>query len=156
MTKQTEALKLALEGAANYIDAFGGDSRKYRQALAEQPAIKQDLTPEQNQCKFPLCHNEDYQQALAEQIKRELYTGETAQQQEPVKACVTGQCPCKSECDSAQCCLYTSPPAQRKPLTDEQIEKVWRRVQANDFHDCVPPFARAIEAAHGIKENNHD
>ena len=48
--------------------------------------------------------------------------------------------------------LYTSPP-QRKPLTDEGIEAVWKRVQANDFHDCVQPFARAIEAAHGIKEN---
>lgn len=58
--------------------------------------------------------------------------------------------------------LYTSPPAQeivcstglchyRKPLTDEEIETVWRSVQANDFHDCVKPFARAIEAAHGIK-----
>ena len=46
--------------------------------------------------------------------------------------------------------LYTSPPA-RKPLTDEEIETVWRSVQANDFHDCVKPFARAIEAAHGIK-----
>ena len=33
-----EAMKLALEGAANYIDALGGDSRKYRQALADQPA----------------------------------------------------------------------------------------------------------------------
>ena len=43
-------------------------------------------------------------------------------------------------------------PPQRKPLTDEQIETIWRRVQANDFHDCVQPFARAIEAAHGIKE----
>jgi hypothetical protein len=29
-----EALKLALEGAANYIDVLGGDSRKYRQAIA--------------------------------------------------------------------------------------------------------------------------
>ncbi len=29
-----KALDLALEGAANYIDALGGDSRKYRQALA--------------------------------------------------------------------------------------------------------------------------
>ena len=59
---------------------------------------------------------------------------------------------------------YTSPPAQefvcstglchyRKPLTDEEIETVWRSVQANDFHDCVKPFARAIEAAHGIEEN---
>ena len=37
MTKTQEALKLALEGAANYIDVLGGDSRKYRQALAEQP-----------------------------------------------------------------------------------------------------------------------
>jgi hypothetical protein len=48
--------------------------------------------------------------------------------------------------------LYAHPP-QRKPLTDKQIEQVWKRVQANDFHDCVQPFARAIEAAHGIKEN---
>ena len=48
--------------------------------------------------------------------------------------------------------LYTSPPT-RKPLTDEQIETVWRSVQANDFHDCVKPFARAIEAKHNIKEN---
>ena len=39
----------------------------------------------------------------------------------------------------------------RKPLTDEQIETVWRSVQANDFHDCVKPFARAIEAKHNIK-----
>ena len=45
----------------------------------------------------------------------------------------------------------TSPPAQPQPLTDEQIETVWRSVQANDFHDCVKPFARAIEAAHNIK-----
>ena len=50
--------------------------------------------------------------------------------------------------------LYPSPPAQRKPLTDEEIEKVWRRVQANDFHDCVQPFARAIEAK--LKEKNSD
>jgi hypothetical protein len=47
--------------------------------------------------------------------------------------------------------LYTSSPSQRKPLTDEEIETVWRSVQANDFHDCVKPFARAIEAAHNIK-----
>ena len=46
--------------------------------------------------------------------------------------------------------LYTIPP-QRKPLTDEEIEDVWRKVQANDFHDRVQPFARAIEAK--IKEN---
>jgi len=42
-TKHIEALKLALEGAANYIDALGGDSRKYRQALAEQPAQQEPV-----------------------------------------------------------------------------------------------------------------
>jgi len=36
MTTQTEALKMALEGAANYIDVLGGDGRKYRQLLAQQ------------------------------------------------------------------------------------------------------------------------
>lgn len=50
--------------------------------------------------------------------------------------------------------VYTTPqPAQRQPLTDEEVETVWRSVQANDFHDCVKPFARAIEAKHNIKEN---
>jgi hypothetical protein len=39
-------------------------------ALAEQPA---------QQCKWPICQSEEYQQALAEQIKRELYTGEPVQ-----------------------------------------------------------------------------
>jgi hypothetical protein len=47
--------------------------------------------------------------------------------------------------------LYTSPPAQRKPLTDEQIEEM-----ANDFEEgyvfLYRSFARAIERAHGIKE----
>jgi hypothetical protein len=52
----------------------------------------------------------------------------------------------------ALCGPYVTPP-QRKPLTDEQIEDAWRKVETGDFYDCVQPFARAIEAAHGIKEN---
>jgi hypothetical protein len=40
MTKD-EGLRLALEGAANYIDVLGGDSKKYRQLLA-QPAPVQE------------------------------------------------------------------------------------------------------------------
>ena len=35
---------------------------------------------------------------------------------------------------------------QRKPLTDEEIEQMWERTGDYDS------FARAIEAAHGIKE----
>jgi hypothetical protein len=37
-------------------------------------------------------------------------------------------------------------------LTDEDAEEVWRNVQTSDFHDCVQPFARAIEAK--LKEKN--
>lgn len=68
----------------------------------EQPA---------QQCKWPTCQSEEYQQALAEQIKREL-VGEQ--------------------------------PAQRKPLTDEQIIKCWGQV-GGIRHGYVT-FARAIEA----------
>lgn len=48
--------------------------------------------------------------------------------------------------------LYTPPqPAERKckPLTDEQIKEMWS--QYNPLHG-IASFARAIEAAHGIKE----
>ncbi len=54
--------------------------------------------------------------------------------------------------------LYTTPPAaQRQPLTEEQIDDIWNRycdemgeASINDAYD----IARAIEAAHGIKEKN--
>ena len=77
---------------------------------------------------------------LAAKAAREYYGAATPPAAKPVQefTCSTGLCHYK---------------AQRKPLTDEEIEKVWERVQADDFHDCVQPFARAIEAAHGIKEN---
>ena len=44
---------------------------------------------------------------------------------------------------------------QRKPLTDEQIEKLLDAVIADKkTKDQIGDFARAIEAAHGIKEKN--
>jgi len=45
--------------------------------------------------------------------------------------------------------LYTKP-QQRKPLTDEQIKAI--RVACGDPLAIHIEFARAIEAAHGIKE----
>ena len=47
------------------------------------------------------------------------------------------------------CLLYTTPP-QRKPLTDEQIAKI-ASTPAAVVGSYVHTFARAIEAAHGIK-----
>ena len=44
--------------------------------------------------------------------------------------------------------LYTSP-QQRKPLTDEEIDFLWQNTSPYYDHQ---DFARAIEAAHGIKE----
>ena len=49
--------------------------------------------------------------------------------------------------------LYTSPPP-RKALTDEEIKELYG--DDDNFRmtkKCVVAFARAIEAAHGIKEN---
>jgi hypothetical protein len=42
--------------------------------------------------------------------------------------------------------LYTAPP-QRKPLTDEEIFEIHKQVDSMQYLT----FARAIEAAHGIK-----
>lgn len=51
--------------------------------------------------------------------------------------------------------LYTTPP-QRQPLTDEQVWDAYMEISAE--FDCnvidLVEFARAIEAAHGIKEKN--
>jgi hypothetical protein len=56
-------------------------------------------------------------------------------------------------CDGALCtakkgCVALSNPPQRKPLTDEEIFKVHKQVDSMQYLT----FARAIEAAHGIKE----
>jgi hypothetical protein len=48
--------------------------------------------------------------------------------------------------------LYTHPP-QRKPLTDEQMKKIWYAMQNIMGWYSFQEIARAIEAAHGIKEN---
>ena len=50
--------------------------------------------------------------------------------------------------------LYTSPPAQRKPLTDEEIEQCMKQAYSTAQGRLLErAFVRAIEAAHGIKEN---
>jgi hypothetical protein len=48
--------------------------------------------------------------------------------------------------------LYTTPP-QRKPLTDEEMKKIWYALLNIMGWYSFQEIARAIEAAHGIKEN---
>jgi hypothetical protein len=50
--------------------------------------------------------------------------------------------------------LTTPPAAQRKPLTDEQMWNLWNSCGVDEMNQREAfAFARAIEAAHGIKEN---
>ena len=49
--------------------------------------------------------------------------------------------------------LYTTPP-QRKPLTDEEMKKIWYAMQNIMGWYSFQEIARAIEAAHGIKDKN--
>ena len=49
--------------------------------------------------------------------------------------------------------LYTSPPAQRKPLTPEQVKKAMMDAKLHYCGEVDLLLTEAIEAAHGIKEN---
>lgn len=86
-------------------------------------------------------------------------------QQEPVATWLGTDYEAHRQC-FAQLCdlepgtdLYTSPPAQRKPLTDEEIWKFWwSRPEVPDGEDDsmeaeFVAAVRAVLAAHGIKEN---
>ena len=63
------------------------------------------------------------------------------------------------ECRCIKCGAWNTTPPQRKPLTDEQMREVLRTCQSDAVELLrnrwlyVKEFARAIEAAHGIKEN---
>ena len=69
-------------------------------------------------------------------------------EQEPVAWITKTGSVWKTKWDDSDIPLYTTPP-QRKPLTDEQIAELCRSLPATQY---TTAFARAIEAAHGIKE----
>ena len=138
MSKKDEALKLALEALEwiNRVNAMDFEyQRKAREslnaiyeALAEQPAQQQE----------PL----EYWNAVEGWVKIDEV---------------------REHFDSVGCgTIYKTPgdgrvpltTAHRKPLTDEQIEDIWADCPADwDDKINVLTLARAIEAAHGIKEN---
>ena len=55
------------------------------------------------------------------------------------------------ECRCIKCGAWNTTPPQRKPLSDEEIGAILEDINA--FGTRLYTFARAIEAAHGIKEN---
>ena len=77
----------------------------------------------------------------------------TPSEQEPVT--YTGNGTAGREADVRPTGFFFQMPPQRKPLTKEQIRAIAygdMGTDANEFRDFVLPLARAIEAAHGIKE----
>ena len=164
MSKQTEALKLALGALENRNGHWGSSSRELkeraitalREALAEESSGTEQPAQQcwkcgdmdsafQAKCSVPAC-------GMKEQPAQ--------QEQEPVAWAESDEngniCWDGDECFADDHAwlerpipLYTSPPAQRKPLTEEEIIKCWG--QASGTRHGYVAFARAIEAAHGIK-----
>ena len=160
-----EAMKLALEGAANYIDTLGGDSRKYRQALAEQKSgINQVIelydSPHQSSQQEPVVwmyvnkstHETKFQKHMRDFVDHSLWS-EVPLYGEPL-ANHELQCVCGAVWlgDELVHLPDKRPPAQRKPLTDEQIASMIVKMNGNEPTALFwRDLTRAIEAAHGIK-----
>jgi hypothetical protein len=82
---------VAEERMQNYIDELEQENRLLRARNDRLEAESQKLR--ENSCRFPLCQTEEYQQNLAEQIKRELYTGSQPTQEQIVAgAKALGKC----------------------------------------------------------------
>ena len=102
----------------------------------EQPAIKQDLTPEQPAQQEPVAWRWRMSDVHPDiwNHSRDAHPG--ALRKEP---------------------LYTSPPAQREPLPPEWINDCVREAEETTAPDsdfgCFEWLVRKVEAAHGIKEN---
>ncbi len=70
----------AEERMQNEIDELEQENRLLRARNDRLEA--ESLKLRENSCRFPLCQTEEYQKDLAEQIKRELYTGSQPTQQQ--------------------------------------------------------------------------
>jgi hypothetical protein len=66
-------MSTAEERMQNEIDELEQENRLLRARNTRLEA--ESLKLRENSCRFPLCQTEEYQKDLAEQIKRELYTG---------------------------------------------------------------------------------
>ena len=151
MSKQTETLKLALNKAFqlgqrywSWADSeYSSHWKKADAAKAEFDQLVRD-TINAALAKQPAQQQEPVAWVLewtfnGEERGRRLYDDET-------------HCVFDAENDGGVCkpLVYgdTSPPAS-KPLTDEEIESI--NVKFAGSRDLARLFARAIEAAHGIK-----
>lgn len=155
----TVALKLALE-ALGHFEKAGLATLKTIDAIT---AIREVLALSESSTKC-----EETSHAQPDVDRRSTESKETFDQQEPVAWGVdwgkAGDIACVSiikrlpndviEVVAVEYApySYTTPP-QRKPLTDEDLETMAEKYVTNCYFDTLK-YARAIEAAHAIKEKN--
>ena len=154
MTKD-EALKLALEALKHFEKAGLATLKTIDAIIAVRECLEQQnkFNPDWDAMAVMV----EEQQRMAKRIA-EL---EAQQEQEPVawitkngKGWLRWHRPEDNEKNKDSIPLYTTPP-HRKPLMDEEIDKLpWEPHEGNPmtFAEGLRYFARAIEAAHGIKE----
>ena len=152
MSKQIDALRLALEALNR-----GETKLRYeaipaiREALAEQPA-QQEQEPVVWMYVNKSTHETKFQKHMRDFVDHSLWS-EVPLYGEPL-ANHELQCVCGAVWlgDELVHLPDKRPPAQRKPLTDEEIIQFAQECPAetNDWASHID-FARAIEAAHGIK-----
>jgi hypothetical protein len=145
-----EAMKLALEALENSVDLVSHEARNAEELYGKYPSR---LARIQGLVAFEVAHEKAIaalREALAEQPAQQ----EPVQEQVKIEHCLwarNGNTPCP----------HTSPPAQRKPLTDEQIDAEFDAFaskfdhESNEWLDMgIDAYFRAgFKAAHGIKEN---
>ena len=126
MSKQTEALKLALDALEVATTPLANDRQE---VLRAQAAIREALA---------LVNEVDQEQPAQPQQEPVAWMDRYGELYKNVEQVLSTDIP-----------LYPSPPAQRKPLTDEEINEFFQGMEPNNGFWLS--FARAIEAAHGIK-----
>lgn len=141
MKQWREALVCALSDDKPYIDRCKQAITSIDQAIAEYvdlDAICQSL------------EEKTYTQAMRiAELEAKLAE---AEKQEPEKYALDIECERCGAKQSGVLTVHTHPQPKREPLTDEQIAEIsveCATVTPSDIY-----FARAIEAAHGIKEKN--
>jgi hypothetical protein len=140
-----EALKLALEG----VEIHSPNSPEYIVCAALIEALAQTQEPVA-WVVYSSAENDIVWADKGKRLKQNtpLYTTPSQPEQEPVKM-VAYNCTCGRTMKFESVHGVVAP--QRKPLTDEEIEVIAKNYALNNPTTPLH-FARAIEAAHGIKE----
>ena len=134
MTKEREVLRLALE---ELINIYYDEESNPRQQFAIMNAIKEVLAQPSD--------------SVEQEPEAWMYTSQWKGNERFITRYQTELKTYKAD---EVWPLYTSPP-QRQPLTDGEINGIAKNYALNNPTTPLH-FARAIEAAHGIKEKNHD